>query len=52
MTLPVKQSGKAVTKVKESRTDGAVRSLREWIFAHGLKSGDLLPSEAELCAEL
>jgi DNA-binding FadR family transcriptional regulator len=52
MTLPVKQSGKAATNVKESRTDGAVRSLREWIFTHGLGSGDLLPSEAELCAEL
>jgi DNA-binding FadR family transcriptional regulator len=52
MTLPVKQSGRAATNVKESRTDGAVRSLREWIFTHGLGSGDLLPSEAELCAEL
>jgi DNA-binding FadR family transcriptional regulator len=52
MSLPSKQSGKVATDVKESRTDGAVRSLREWIFTHGLGSGDLLPSESELCAEL
>lgn len=47
-----KRSGGTSTKVKESRTDGAVRALREWIFARGLGSGDLLPSESELCAEL
>ncbi len=47
-----KRSSGTSTKVKESRTDGAVRALREWIFARGLGSGDLLPSESELCAEL
>jgi DNA-binding FadR family transcriptional regulator len=47
-----KRSSGRSTKVKESRTDGAVRALREWIFARGLGSGDLLPSESELCAEL
>ena len=52
MTLLNKHSGKMPAKIKESRTDGAVRSLREWIFARGLKSGDLLPSESQLCAEL
>jgi DNA-binding FadR family transcriptional regulator len=52
MTLPDKQRRKVASKVKESRTDGAVRSLREWIFARGLRSGDLLPSESELCTEL
>lgn len=52
MTLPSTQTGKVPTKIKESLTDGAVRSLREWIFTHGLKSGDLLPSESELCTEL
>ena len=52
MTLPDKHVGKTPAKIKESRTDGAVRSLREWIFTHGLKSGDLLPSESQLCAEL
>ena len=52
MTLPKVNGGQAPEDIKESRTDGAVRALREWIFAHGLKSGDLLPSESELCAEL
>lgn len=47
-----KRSSGRSPKVKESRTDGAVRALREWIFARGLGSGDLLPSESELCAEL
>jgi DNA-binding FadR family transcriptional regulator len=47
-----KRSGGTSSKAKESRTDGAVRALREWIFARGLGSGDLLPSESELCAEL
>ena len=50
--MPNKHVGQTAVKIKESRTDGAVRALREWIFAHGLKSGDLLPSESELCAEL
>jgi DNA-binding FadR family transcriptional regulator len=35
-----------------SRTDGAVTALREWIFTHGLRSGDLLPPEAQLCVEM
>jgi DNA-binding FadR family transcriptional regulator len=52
MTLLNENSGQSPTKMKQSRTDGAVRALREWIFAHGLGSGDLLPSESELCAEL
>lgn len=52
MTLLNKHIGEPPTKIKESLTDGAVRSLREWIFARGLKSGDLLPSESQLCAEL
>ena len=52
MTLLNKHSGEPPTKIKESLTDGAVRSLREWIFARGLHTGDLLPSESELCAEL
>lgn len=52
MTLPVKRTSELREKAKESRTDGAARSLREWIFTHGLRSGDLLPSETELCAEL
>lgn len=47
-----KRGGGTSSKAKESRTDGAVRALREWIFARGLGSGDLLPSESELCAEL
>lgn len=38
--------------VKESRTDGAVKAVTEWIFTHGLRSGDLLPPEADLCSEL
>lgn len=38
--------------LRESRTDGTVKELTEWIFAQGLRSGDLLPSETELCAEL
>jgi DNA-binding FadR family transcriptional regulator len=52
MTWVNVDAGKLQKSVKESRTDGAVRSLREWIFARGLRSGELLPSEAELCAEL
>lgn len=52
MTLIDMRNSRVSTKAKESRTDGAVRSLREWIFARGLGSGDLLPSESELCAEL
>ena len=35
-----------------SRTDGAVTALREWIFSHELRSGDLLPPEAQLCVEM
>lgn len=38
--------------MRESRTDGTVKALTEWIIARGLRSGDLLPSEGELCAEL
>lgn len=52
MTEVNEKSGRSPAKVKESRTDGAVRALREWIFARGLRSGDLLPSESELCTEL
>lgn len=37
---------------RESRTDGTVKALTEWIIARGLRSGDPLPSESELCAEL
>lgn len=37
---------------RESRTDETVTALTEWIIAHGLHSGDLLPAEGELCAEL
>jgi len=52
MTLVDVRTGHTPIETKESRTDGAVRALREWIFARGLRSGDLLPSESELCAEL
>lgn len=52
MTEVNENSGQSLVKGKESRTDGAVRALREWIFARGLRSGDLLPSESELCTEL
>ncbi len=52
MTEVDQDKGHSSDGAKESRTDGAVRSLREWIFARGLRSGDLLPSESELCAEL
>ena len=40
------------TAPRGSRTDETVTALTEWIIGHGLRSGDLLPSEAELCAEL
>ena len=46
MTEVSENSGRSQVKVKESRTDGAVRALREWIFARGLRSGELLPSES------
>lgn len=52
MTGVNKGKGHTATGGRESRTDGAVRALREWIFARGLRSGDLLPSETELCTEL
>ena len=35
-----------------TRTDMAVKALTEFIMARGLRSGDLLPSESELCSEL
>ncbi len=38
--------------LRESRTDETVKALTEWIIDRGLRSGDLLPSESELCAEL
>ena len=38
--------------LRESRTDGTVKALTEWIIEHGLRSGDPLPSESELCEEL
>lgn len=38
--------------IRGSRTDETVTALTEWIIARGLRSGDLLPSEGELCAEL
>jgi len=37
---------------RETRTDGTVKALTEYIITKGLRSGDLLPSESELCAEL
>lgn len=40
------------TAPRGSRTDETVTALTEWIIGHGLRSGDLLPSEAELCAQL
>ena len=37
---------------RETRTDGTVKALTEFIISRGLRSGDLLPSEGDLCSEL
>ena len=37
---------------KSYRADETVRAVTELIIARGLRSGDLLPTESELCAEL
>jgi DNA-binding FadR family transcriptional regulator len=38
--------------VRESRADLTVKAVTELIIARGLRSGDLIPTESELCAEL
>jgi len=38
--------------VREYRTDATVKAVTELIIGRGLRSGDLLPTEPELCAEL
>jgi DNA-binding FadR family transcriptional regulator len=44
--------GDVVKTPRLSKTDETANELREWIYSHGLRSGDLLPSESQLCVEL